>query len=343
MKCRLCRIIITSCILALVMTAPVFAAGGQETQGSKEVVIYTSNQTGLVDLVVEEFEKLYPEIEVLVVRGGGGELLGRIAAEADRPQGDVMWGGGKESLESYAEYFTPYLPEAVEHMNPDYYHPDGLWIGNMIHLHVIMVNEKVLGNKTPPTTWEGTLDPKWADHIVYANPSASGSAYTQLSLLIQVFGEKDATEWKKTKDFLENVLIVGGSGLVYRGVGDGEYPLGVTMEYAAYSYLVGGAPIRIIYPKEGTVAQPEGSAIIKNAPNMENAKLFQEVVNSKPVRERILKEFYRRPARNDINVSEVTPGLSEISEITLADFDTEWAAEKQSWILQTADQVIMNR
>jgi iron(III) transport system substrate-binding protein len=320
-----------------------FAAGSQEAQGSKEVVIYTSNQTGLVDLVVEEFEKLYPEIEVLVVRGGGGELLGRIAAEADRPQGDVMWGGGKESLESYAQYFTPYLPEAVKHMNSEYYHPEGLWIGNMIHLHVIMANEKLLGNEKPPTTWAGTLDPKWSDRIVYANPSASGSAYTQLALLVQVFGEKQAAMWKKTKEFLENVLIVGGSGLVYRGVGDGEYPLGVTMEYAAYSYVVGGAPIKIIYPEEGTVAQPEGSAIIKNAPNMENAKLFQEVVNSKPVRERILKEFYRRPARDDINVSEVAPGLADIAEIKLAEFDTQWAAEKQSWILQTADQVIMNR
>lgn len=343
MKGRSRRMVIAGCLLALMVAVPMFAAGSQEAQGSKEVVIYTSNQTGLVDLVVEEFEKLYPEIEVLVVRGGGGELLGRIAAEADRPQGDVMWGGGKESLESYAQYFTPYLPEAVKHMNPEYYHPEGLWIGNMIHLHVIMANEKLLGNEKPPTTWAGTLDPKWANRIVYANPSASGSAYTQLALLVQVFGEKQATMWKKTKEFLENVLIVGGSGLVYRGVGDGEYPLGVTMEYAAYSYVVGGAPIKIIYPEEGTVAQPEGSAIIKNAPNMENAKLFQEVVNSKPVRERILKEFYRRPARDDINVSEVAPGLADIAEIKLAEFDTQWAAEKQSWILQTADQVIMNR
>ncbi len=343
MKHKRTGIIIAVLILALMITSPVFAAGSRDAQASKEVVVYTSNQTGLVDLVVEEFEKLYPNIEVLVIRGGGGELLGRIAAEANRPQGDIMWGGGKESLESYAEYFTPYLPEAVQYMDSDYYHPEGLWIGNMVHLHVIMVNDSVIGNQAPPTTWAQTLDPKWKNKIVFADPSASGSAYTQLALLIQVFGEKDATEWRKTKDFLENMLIVGGSGLVYRGVGDGEYPLGITMEYAAYSYLVGGAPVRLIYPDEGTVAQPEGSAIIKNAPNMENAKLFQEVVNSKPVRERILKEFYRRPARNDIVVSEVAPGLAEISEIKLANFDTQWASEKQSWILQTADQVIMNR
>ena len=338
------RIIIALCIFTLVIVPSVFAAGSRDVQpSSKEVVVYTSNQTGLVDLVVEEFEKLYPNIEVLVIRGGGGELLGRIAAEANRPQGDVMWGGGKESLESYAQYFTPYLPEAVKYMNPEYYHPEGLWIGNMIHLHVIMVNDRVLGNQSPPTTWKETLDPKWANKIVFANPSASGSAYTQLALLIQILGEKNVTEWRQTKQFLENVLIVGGSGLVYRGVGDGEYPLGITMEYAAYSYVVGGAPVRLIYPAEGTVAQPEGSAIIKNAPNMENAKLFQEVVNSKQVRERILREFYRRPARNDINVSEVAPGLAEISQIKMAQFDTQWASEKQRWILDTADKVIMNR
>ena len=341
-KCLFNTIIV---LLVLVIAPVAFASGATEvSEGpSGELVVYTSNQTGLVDLVVDEFEKLYPEVELLVVRAGTGELLGRIAAEANRPQADVMWGGSKEALESHSDFFTPYLPDAVNYMDPEHYHPDGLWIGNMVHLHVIMANDEVLGDRSPPTRWEQTLDPMWKNQIVYADPSASGSAYTQLALLIQVFGEKNTSEWRRTRDLLDNLLVVGGSGLVYRGVGDGEYPLGITMEYAAYSYVVGGAPIRLIYPEEGTVAQPEGSAIIANAPNLENARLFQDVVNSKPVRERILREFYRRPARNDIVVSEVAPGLQDISDIRMAEFDSDWAAERRSWILETAQSVIMGQ
>lgn len=331
--------------LILLTGSGLFAGGAQQaTDGpSGELVVYTSNQTGLVDLVVEEFEKVYPNIELLVVRAGTGELLGRIAAESNRPQADVMWGGSKEALESHAEYFFPYLPDAVNYMEPEYYHPDGIWIGNMMHIHVIMANTNVLAGRTPPTRWEQLLQPAWSNQVVFADPSASGSAYTQLALLVQLFGEKDAAQWNTTRDLLNNLLVVGGSGLVYRGVGDGEYPLGITMEYAAYSYLAGGAPIELIYPEEGTVAQPEGSAIIQNAPNLENAKLFQEVVNSRPVRERILREFYRRPARTDINVAEVAPGLPSLSAIKMAEFDSDWAADRRGWILETAQTVIMAR
>ncbi len=60
-------------------------------------------------------------------------------------------------------------------------------------------------------------------------------------------------------------------------------------------------------------------------------------------RERILREFYRRPARNDIVVSEVAPGLQDIGDIRMADFDSDWATSQRPSILENAQSVIMGR
>ena len=56
------------------------------------------------------------------------------------------------------------------------------------------------------------------------------------------------------------------TSMVYKGVAMGEYAMGITMEYAAYSYVAGGQKeIGIIYPKDGTFLSPEGVVLIKGA------------------------------------------------------------------------------
>ena len=59
---------------------------------------------------------------------------------------------------------------------------------------------------------------------------------------------------------------------MFQGVGNGEYPLGISLEYAGYLWASNGAPVKVIYPADGTIAQMEGVAIIKGGPNTENAQ-----------------------------------------------------------------------
>ena len=72
----------------------------------ERLVIYTSHKEEVWRPIVREFEER-TGIWVDVVTGGSNELLERIKWEADAPGADVMFGGGVESLESYAEYFSP--------------------------------------------------------------------------------------------------------------------------------------------------------------------------------------------------------------------------------------------
>ena len=73
---------------------------------TERLVVYTSHKEEVYQPIVEEFERR-TGVWVQVVSGGTTELLERIAAEAETPVADVMFGGGVESLLAYEDYFMP--------------------------------------------------------------------------------------------------------------------------------------------------------------------------------------------------------------------------------------------
>ena len=81
--------------------------------------------------------------------------------------------------------------------------------------------------------------------------------------------------------------------------------MGISLEYAGYVWAAGGAPVKTIYPADGTIAQMEGVAIIKGGPNTEAAKAFVDYINRKDVREMIIKGTFRRPARQDLDLAKL--------------------------------------
>ena len=61
------------------------------------LTLYTSHKQAVYGPIVKEFQE-ETGIWVEVITGGTNELLERIAAEAEQPVCDVMFGGGVESL-----------------------------------------------------------------------------------------------------------------------------------------------------------------------------------------------------------------------------------------------------
>ena len=67
-----------------------------------------------------------------------------------------------------------------------------------------------------------------------------------------------STAWDGLKKLIDNAKILDSSSLIYKGVAAGEYPLGITMEYAAYRYIDGGDKnVGIVYPADGAFMAPE--------------------------------------------------------------------------------------
>jgi iron(III) transport system substrate-binding protein len=301
-------------------------AGGARA-ADKEIVIYSSNDATLNELVFATFAK-ETGIAVQPVEAGTGVLVKRLGAEKERPQGDVIWGMSRSILQSNTAYFAPYHSKNVDAIPAEYRDPDDLWIGNNLHLLVVLQNTKLVPEAQAPKRWTDLLDPKWKGKISFTDPANSGSAYTNTTLLAELWGPGEAG-WDKVGGLFANTRMLNKSSLVFSGVGNGEYALGMSMEYAGYIWASNGAPVRVIYPEDGTVVAMEGVAIIKGGPNPESARAFVDFINRKDVRELIFAKTFRRPARQDIDLTKLPGGMPNLASVKLAPYDeAAWTAAR---------------
>ena len=157
-------------------------------------------------------------------------------------------------------------------------------------------------------------------------------------MLVDLWGGGEAG-WKKVAQLFTNMKVLNRSSLVFQGVGNGEYPLGISLEYAGPMWAQDGAPVKVIYPADGTFAAMEGVAIIKGGPNTEYAKIFVDYINRKDVREMILKATFRRPTRHDLDLSALPGGMPALPG-QARHYDEEGWTEKRTKTLEKIKDVI---
>ncbi|MEH7385775.1 ABC transporter substrate-binding protein [Bacillus sp. JJ1521] len=317
-------------------------AGAKEDSGKKSdtVTVYSPHQTEVINPIIKEFQDK-TGIKVELVSSGTGELLNRVQAESANPLGDVFWGGGAESLEAFKSHFEAYEVADDASIPDAYKSSENLWTGFSALPMVIMLNKDMVTGADVPKSWEDLLDNKWKGKIAYADPAKSGSSYTQLVTMLTAFNSQN-DGWDFAKEFVANLdgKILSGSSMVYKGVADGEFPLGVTLEEAAYRYIAGGANVDVVYPSEGTSAVPDGMAVIKGAKNKENAEKFLDFLASKEVQELIVSEFNRRSVRDDVNAPE---GLPATKDIPMVDYDFNWASENQDDVMKKFQDIVIGK
>ncbi len=329
-------ILLAGC-LGLTTAGPAIAA-------DTSLVVYSANDTDLNNFVFGMFQK-ETGIAVQSVTAGSGVLLKRMAAEKDRPLGDVLWGVSTTILDANKAYFAPYASKNAEALPAMFRDPGNLWIGTNAHVMVLQINRKLLGSAAPPRTWRALQNPEWKGKLVMADPSNSGGAFTQVTRMIDLFGGGDREKgWQELEKVIRNVRVLNKISLVYTGVGQGEYPIGLSLEYAAYEYVQGGAPVEIVYPEDGTVVQAEGMGIIKGAQHPEAAQKFEDFITRKDVREAILKKFFRRPARTDLDFGALGIKLLPLKEIKLASYDFQaWAKEREAVLKRVQETILRTR
>ncbi len=319
--------------LIAVMAVGLFALTGSAP--AAEVVLYSSNPSELLDLVTKGFETK-TGIKVSVVRLGTGEAMKRIAAEKDKPLCDVFWSGDVAVLENAKANFQPYRSSEAKGLPAGYVEKEGRWTASNAHIMIIMTNKSQVKDQETPKMWKDLFLPRWKGKIVMANPEKSGSAYAQVYGIYKLYG------WDGLKKLMENAKILDSSSLIYKGVAAGEYPLGVTMEYAAHRYIVGGDKnVGIVYPADGAFMAPEATGIVSNCPHPAEAKKFVDYLISKPVVDEIFDKFSRRPARPDAADTEGLPSLKAIS--LLKSFDPIEANTLEKELLKKWKEIILSR
>lgn len=288
-----------------------------EVQAQKEKVgwvgpVYKELSDSLMKGFKEYYKKTYgKEIEITFVRPGGWPVcVDKVRAWKGKPDADVFLGAGAPAFEVLDKegLIVPYKPKDWDKI-PDKWggmkvkDEKFMWTCFAPWIVTNLYNERVLkALKLPaPKTWKDLLNPIYRDLIVQTLPYASGTQHEVIEIHLQSFGEKEGWAYNR---LLAAQLARFSTGSVdtTHMVSRGEVPIGIAQpQMNAMSARADGYPVRDLLPDK-TILVPEAVALLKNAPNEANGKIFLDWLFSMEGQKYVLEGRYFT-ARTDIKFS----------------------------------------
>jgi iron(III) transport system substrate-binding protein len=259
-----------------VAVAALFAAGAASAQKT-QLTVYTALETDQLKAYTEGFNKAYPNIEITWVRDSTGIITAKILAEKAAPKADVIMGVAATSMAIFAEegLLLPFAPAGLDRIPPQYRDTANppRWVGMDVWGATICFNtvEAAKKNIPKPETWRDLTKPVYKGQVVMPHPASSGTGFFDVTAWLQVFGEAEG--WKYMDGLHENIAQYMHSGSrPCAAAAAGEYVVGISFEYRANREKARGAPVELVFPKEGLGWDLEAIGIVKTTQKLDAAK-----------------------------------------------------------------------
>jgi iron(III) transport system substrate-binding protein len=316
-------------ILALAVSAPLAMA--QRTP----ILVYTALETDQLKSYKDTFEKSVKDVEIRWVRDSTGVITAKLLAEKANPQADVVFALAATSLLVLEQegMLTPYAPKGVEKLNPRFVDPKKppMWVGMDVWGATICFNtvEAQKRNLPKPESWKDLLKPIYKGQITMPHPASSGTGFLDVTAWLQLYGEAEG--WKYMDALHENIAQYVHSGSKpCRQAGAGEFVMGIAFEYRANATKASGAPIDLVFPKEGVGWDMEASAIMKASKKQDAARKLMDWGVTREANELYAKGYaiVAMPG-----VAKPLPNVPANYEQMLVKNDFGWAAKNRDRIL----------
>ena len=303
-----------------------------------EITVYTALEVEQVSDYLAKFNEKYPDIKVNVVRESTGVITAKLIAEKDNPQADVIWGTAASSMMVLDDMgaLKGYQPEGVERILPQFKSNKEVptWVGIDAWETAFIVNKEELAKLGVDkiTSYEDLLNPKLKGHIVMSNPNSSGTGFLTVSALLQLKGKDTNAGWDYLDKLNENVAQYVHSGSKpAKMAAAGECAVGISFGYAGISQKEKGAPVDVVFPKEGSGWDLEANALINKEKINPAAYTFLDWAISDEA-----MDLYRvnYPIVTVENTGEYK-GYEKNPLDQLIDNDFSWAAKNREAILKT--------
>ena len=292
----------------------------------KQLIIYTSHKEEVYLPIIREFENR-TGIWVEIYSGGTTEMFEKVAQASEEGACDIMFGGGAESYEANKDLFVAYQAYGKELLDETYLSEDNLWTPFTELPIVFVYNSKLVAAENAPKSWSDLFDEKWKGQIAFADMEVSGTSYTIMSIMEQLFDEDLDSLIPRFYEQLDG-NVLSSSGDIIPSVVSGEYLMGITLEETAKKYIKNGYDITMVYPEDGTSALPDACAMVKNAPHSYNAGKFIDFIVSLDTQQYAMEEFSRRPVRSDVTLSD------GYGSFTLIYFDIKKSAQEEKHAME---------
>jgi iron(III) transport system substrate-binding protein len=299
------------------------------------LLVYTALETDQLKAYKDGFEKSNPDITIKWVRDSTGVITAKLLAEKANPQADVVMGVAASSLAilDQEKMLAAYEPKGFKDLNPKYADTatPPAWVGMDVWGATVCFNtvEAQKRNLPKPETWKDLAKPVYKGQITMPNPASSGTGYFDVTAWLQLFGEQEG--WKYMDALHDNIAQYTHSGSKpCRQAGAGEFVIGISFDFRANQVKASGAPVEMIFPKEGLGWDIEATGIMKASKNMAAAKALADWAASKEANELYQKNF-AIVAHKDVH--KPNPSMPANYEQLLVKNDFGWAAKNRDAIL----------
>jgi iron(III) transport system substrate-binding protein len=177
-------------------------------------------------------------------------------------------------------HYVPHnVANMVESLKP-YNDKDGDYWVTAAALMALTYNTSVVSEKEAPKNWPDLLDPKWKGKVSIGHPAFSGYVGTWVVLMQKLYGWDYFTKLEKNEPQIgrsvnDTVTMLNSKERVVAAGPEGTTLLSRDK----------GNPLGVIYPTDGALLMVSPSAIPKNAPSPNAAKLYMEFLLSKEAAE----------------------------------------------------------
>jgi iron(III) transport system substrate-binding protein len=295
---------------------------------AQKLVLYTASNPEIEKVIMETFQKSYPQINIQAINLSTGPVVQRAIAEKANPQADVIWMINDVALNQLktAGVFEPYEPKGAK--VPDGFRdPDGFWTAHNATIMAMAVNTKLLAEKKlpMPATWEDLTKPVYKGMVSIAGATKSGTGLTIAMAMYDAYG------WGFLDKLHANVFQYQSSGSTpARQAATGEVVIGLTYDTAIIQEIRAGHPIQMVYGGMSPNVM-EGAGLVAKGPNPKEAKLFLDFLFG-PVAAKAFGPFVgisAAPGVTNLDMSKVKMWKMK-KPIDAETFKREWAARYEN-------------
>jgi iron(III) transport system substrate-binding protein len=326
-------------LLARILAAAALLMAGSAFAQKTQLLVYTALETDQLKAYQEAFNKVHPDIEIKWVRDSTGVITAKLLAEKANPQADAVMGVAASSLalldkNGMLEPYRPLNLDAIMSQYRDKKNPPA-WFGMDVWGATICFNtvEAQKRNIPKPETWKDLTKPVYKGQVVMPNPASSGTGFFDVTAWLTLFGDDNGKGggWKYMDALHENIAQYTHSGSrPCNMAASGEYVVGISFEYRANANKARGAPIDLVFPKEGLGWDLEAFAIHKGTKKLVAAKKLADWASSKDAMRLYGKNF---AITAQPGVADPLPNIPKDYEQRLVKMDFDWAADNRERIL----------
>lgn len=340
------RPLLAAAALALAATIPAAALAGT-------VTVVTSFPKDLTQAYKSAFEKANPGIKLEILNKN---TIQGIAYVRELPAGqrpDVFWASapdafevlaGLKLLDNVAALANKAAPAKVGAYPIN--NPQGLYLGQALAGYGLMWNTRYMAaNKLPaPKQWADLTKPVYFGHVATSSPSRSGTTHLTIETMLQ--GEGWDKGWSQVLQIAGNCAAVTERSFgVPDGVNNGQFGIGLVVDFFGLAGKYSGFPVEFIYP-DVTAIVPANIGLVTGGKNPEEARKFIAYSVSAEGQQLLFEPKISRLSILPPDQLKPPPGYPnafEIAKRAKVHFDSELSETRYNVVSSMFDQTITFR